>query len=56
MLSSELIVDPRNERKHRVWLILNRDKYELPILFGSEEEGYEKLSKLVLNRLKNMTI
>jgi len=51
-LNSEVIVDSRNQRKRRVWVVLNGDKYELPSLFESEEEGFERLSRQVLARLK----
>ncbi|KAI0699512.1 hypothetical protein C8T65DRAFT_697618 [Cerioporus squamosus] len=40
------------EPKHKVWVVIDKTKYELPITFPSLSQGQERIAKKVLDQLK----
>lgn len=40
------------EPKHKVWVVIGKTKFELPITFPSLSQGQERIAKKVLDQLK----
>ena len=40
------------EPKHKVWVVIGKTKYELPITFSSLSQGQEKIARKVVDQLK----
>lgn len=40
------------ESQHKVWVIVGKTKFELPITFTSLSQGQEKVAKKVLDQLR----
>jgi hypothetical protein len=38
--------------RYKVWVVLGKERLELPTKFEKEEEGRRKVARLVLQRLK----
>lgn len=48
---NEPVTDDEGKNGHKVWVILGKERLELPIAFPSLREGRERLAKQVLGRL-----
>ncbi len=44
--------DVSSDSKHKVWVIIGKTRFELPVTFPSLSEGQEKLAKKVVHQLK----
>ena len=40
------------EAKYKVWVVIGKTKYELPMTFTSLHQGQEKVAKKVVEQLK----
>ena len=50
---NEIIIDEKGESKHKVWVIVGKQRYELPIKFNSLSQGQERVAKRVLEQLRS---
>ena len=44
--------DGNSEPKHKVWVVIGKTKFELPVTFNSLSDGQEKLAKKVVKQLQ----
>ena len=42
----------RGEDTYKVWVVMGKERLELPVTFSSENEGRQRVAKQVLQRLK----
>jgi len=49
---SEKVTTESGELKYRVWVMLNRQKMELSTTFDTIEQGYERLSRVLTQKLE----
>lgn len=52
---SHNIVSEKGRDMYKVWVVLGKEKLELPTLFHSLNEGKQRLAKQVLQRLKSQS-
>ncbi|KAJ3537225.1 hypothetical protein NM688_g6720 [Phlebia brevispora] len=50
---NEVVTDDKGDSKHKVWVIIGKQKYELPIKFNSLSQGQERVAKKVLEQLRS---
>ena len=48
----EIPKDQQGEKKHKVWVVIDKTRYELPVMFSSLSQGQEKVAKKVVDQLK----
>lgn len=48
---NEIVTDEKGESKHKVWVVIGKQKYELPTKFNSLSQGQERVAKKVLEQL-----
>lgn len=52
---SHKIVNENGRDMFKVWVVLGKEKLELPTVFHSVNEGKQRLAKQVLQRLKSQS-
>ena len=40
-----------NEGRFQVWIVIGKERFDLPTMYGTAEEGRERVAKQVLARL-----
>lgn len=49
----EIVKEEQGESKHKVSVIVGKQKFELPITFSSLSQGQERVAKKVLEQLRS---
>ncbi|KII84788.1 hypothetical protein PLICRDRAFT_179128 [Plicaturopsis crispa FD-325 SS-3] len=49
----ELVADPKGDKAHKVWVIMGKERLELPVTFPDVQKGRERVAKQVLARLRS---
>ncbi|CAL1702719.1 unnamed protein product [Somion occarium] len=50
---NEIVMNVSGENKHKVWVVIGKQKMELPTTFPSLSQGQEKVAKKVLEQLRS---
>ncbi len=49
------VVHEQGESKHKIWVVIGKQKLELPTTFTSLSQGQERVAKKVLEQLRSQS-
>ncbi|KAL5501067.1 hypothetical protein ACEPAH_9454 [Sanghuangporus vaninii] len=53
---SKQVKNERGEEEFKVWIVMGKERLELPVTFTSENEGRQRVAKQVLQRLRSQAV